>query len=279
MKNRICIILGFALLSTAIHAQQFQLKWETPAVHSPGIVVYLGHPSLSAGGEFLVVDTPNAFIYDGLTHNVKWTFQIHSVRGGFYNGFQSNVSLTQDYNGNGARDFFYDSIEPTGLSLVDPGNGTVLHKFSSPGDDYSPICLDDVDADGKLELVIYKFTFSSTTTSCIQVYSTVLSLTSVSNVTPAAPNRFHLDQNYPNPFNPSTIIQYSLPKEGHATIQIFNLSGQRVRTLLNERKNSGEYSVNWDGKTDIGSQASSGTYFYVVTIGGLSEARKMLLLR
>ena len=95
------------------------------------------------------------------------------------------------------------------------------------------------------------------------------------------PDRFVLAQNHPNPFNPSTTITFSLPGEipGRTTLRIFNILGQRVRTLLDASLQAGEHAVLWDGRDDAGQPVSSGIYFYTLRAGRLSDSRKMLLLK
>jgi len=86
--------------------------------------------------------------------------------------------------------------------------------------------------------------------------------------------------NYPNPFNPVTTINYSLQKDATANISVYNLLGQKVITLLNERKNSGDYQVRWDGKNSKGNNVSSGVYFYKLEIDGkIVDKNKMLLVK
>lgn len=93
------------------------------------------------------------------------------------------------------------------------------------------------------------------------------------------PLTFELLQNYPNPFNPVTTIEYSLPKRSKVTLEIYNLLGQRVRTLIDESKPAGSRSVQWDGRNDEGISMSSGMYFYKLRAGEFSKTRKMLLVR
>lgn len=90
---------------------------------------------------------------------------------------------------------------------------------------------------------------------------------------------FSISQNYPNPFNPSTTINYSVPGAANVNIKVYDINGQVVRNLLSEFKNSGNYSLSWDGKNDVGSTVSSGTYFYQVQIGNLVQTKKMILLK
>lgn len=78
------------------------------------------------------------------------------------------------------------------------------------------------------------------------------------------PEKFTLHQNYPNPFNPSTEIRYELPDNSQVTLNIFNLVGQKVRTLVEETQSPGYYNILWDGKNDVGEQVTSGVYLYKI---------------
>jgi len=93
---------------------------------------------------------------------------------------------------------------------------------------------------------------------------------------------FELNQNYPNPFNPVTSIQYSVSSAHNAipaSLKIYNILGQKVRTLMDELQKAGSYSVVWDGKDDKGNDMSSGIYFYTFTAGDYSSTRKMTFLK
>jgi hypothetical protein len=94
-----------------------------------------------------------------------------------------------------------------------------------------------------------------------------------------APDAFALSQNFPNPFNPETKISYSLPKDAHVTLTIFNIVGQKVKTLVDELQDAGDKSIHWDGKDDNGNQVSSGIYFYRIQAGDYSETKGMVLLK
>jgi hypothetical protein len=93
------------------------------------------------------------------------------------------------------------------------------------------------------------------------------------------PSAFALSQNYPNPFNATTVISYSLQKNTNVKLVIYNLRGQKVKTLVDEQKPAGEYQVNWDGKNDSEEEVASGMYFYKLSAGDFSESKKMVLLR
>jgi len=85
--------------------------------------------------------------------------------------------------------------------------------------------------------------------------------------------------NYPNPFNPSTTISYSLPENSSVRVDIYNIKGQLVKTLVNQTMLAGTHSVVWDGKDDNGSVVSSGVYFTRIFSNGKSHTSKMLMMK
>jgi hypothetical protein len=88
----------------------------------------------------------------------------------------------------------------------------------------------------------------------------------ITNRTKAIPKEFGIDQNYPNPFNPETVINYQLPKDGYVTITIFNVLGQKIRTLINGKMSAGYKSVKWDGKSDSEINVPNGLYIYEIKV-------------
>ncbi len=85
--------------------------------------------------------------------------------------------------------------------------------------------------------------------------------------------------NYPNPFNPTTTIQYNVPKAGKVTVEIFNIAGQKVKTLVNEKQNAGINSVQWNGTDDNGKVVTSGVYLYKIKNGKYTSTKKMILMK
>jgi len=88
-----------------------------------------------------------------------------------------------------------------------------------------------------------------------------------------------LGANYPNPFNPETLIPFALDAEGPVKLAVYNLSGQLVRVLVDQRLPSGQHLVRWDGFTDAGDKVGSGVYLYRLEAGGQVQSRRMSLLK
>ncbi len=107
----------------------------------------------------------------------------------------------------------------------------------------------------------------------------------VSQVT--TPQKFVLHSNYPNPFNLKTTIRFDIPfvetdcveRDCNLSLRIYDASGKLVRTLINEKKEAGYHSVEWNGLNDSGRAMSSGVYFYKIETDQFSEAKRMILLK
>ena len=134
--------------------------------------------------------------------------------------------------------------------------------FDSPHHELSFVYLDD-DESGQSVIRVEKPEFPSQG----------VSLAAVSEAA-GKPHSFALNQNYPNPFNPTTIISYSLPVAGHVNLTIYNVLGQTVSTLVDERREAGPQTEEWNA-----SNHSSGVYFYRITTTTNTETKKMVLLK
>jgi hypothetical protein len=86
--------------------------------------------------------------------------------------------------------------------------------------------------------------------------------------------KYNLAQNFPNPFNPSTLITYSIPTSSNVIINVYNILGELIKTLVNEYQEAGSYKVNFDA-----GGLSNGIYFYKIQSGNFAAIKKMLLLK
>jgi len=93
------------------------------------------------------------------------------------------------------------------------------------------------------------------------------------------PKTFAVSPNYPNPFNPTTTIKYQLPQTSDVQLSIFNVLGQKVRTLVNAQIEAGYHSTEWDGRNDLGAQVGSGIYIYRFSAGDYLRVQKMIMLK
>jgi hypothetical protein len=93
------------------------------------------------------------------------------------------------------------------------------------------------------------------------------------------PMEFSLNQNYPNPFNPATTIRFDLPQACRTRLDVYNITGQRVISLVDQLLDAGSHSIIWDGKNASGESVASGIYLYKIKAEGFQKTRKMVLLK
>ncbi|MEJ2635171.1 MAG: FlgD immunoglobulin-like domain containing protein [Calditrichia bacterium] len=103
--------------------------------------------------------------------------------------------------------------------------------------------------------------------------------TAIGDVAPKANMSYELKANYPNPFNPITTIEYTLPEKSNVTLNVYNLLGEKVKTLVNSSQAAKSYRVTWDGTNDRGVKVASGIYIYKINAGNFAESRKMILMK
>ncbi len=96
---------------------------------------------------------------------------------------------------------------------------------------------------------------------------------------PVLPQTYSIDQNNPNPFNPTTSINFALPTAAKTRIDVFNILGQKVKTLVDEYLTAGNKRVEWDGTDDRGNAVASGIYLYKMTANDFTETKKMMLMK
>ena len=137
----------------------------------------------------------------------------------------------------------------------------------------------DMDGDGFPEIVFTRGSDQGGTGAPIVFVAERISFVGIDELVFSIPAEFELLQNYPNPFNPTTLISYSVSQPGKFTLNIYNVLGQKVCTLVNGYHEVNYYSVQWNGTNDRGFQVPSGIYFYRLEAAGEMLMKRMLLMR
>jgi len=166
---------------------------------------------------------------------------------------------TVDAEGNPAAENTWVNIDRgvTGLTATDTGWGAL---------DYGDF------------VYIVKAMFTNNNLSA-PAFSNILAWTTDEVEEVVVPLVTNLGVNFPNPFNPSTTIRFDLAKNDYVQIDVFNIRGQRVKTLINEYHEAGRFSVEWNGTDENGRQVGSGVYFYQMRTSDHLETRRMLLMK
>ncbi len=149
-----------------------------------------------------------------------------------------------------------------------------LIRFAAAGSD-------PIEGDGALVRLTFRVTGEVSGEDIIQLTEMILNEELViSNASSASvPKTYALEQNYPNPFNPTTHIRYQIPEGSQVSLTIYNMLGQKVRTLVNGQQAAGVYDIVWDGTNDNGVKLASGVYIYRMTAGNFTQIRKLVLMK
>ncbi len=195
------------------------------------------------------------------------------------------------YLANYLKPILISPVDTTGVELNatltwHPAAGATMYRvFVSTDSTLSTVIIDATVTDTLLTLspldAYTKYFWSVKAMSAIDSgkYSGTASFTTGNTIlavrnTEEVPNKFLLSQNYPNPFNPSTVIKYSIPGTGLVKLNVFNLLGRKVATLVNSEQSAGTHEVRFDA-----AGLSSGIYFYRLEEGNFSMVKKMILLK
>jgi Putative Ig domain/FlgD Ig-like domain/WD40-like Beta Propeller Repeat len=243
-------------------------------------------PTLSPDGRFLFftrytntggVETEdiywvNAEIIDKLKHSNFPPYlktQIPDQRDTVGHPFNYQIPDTTFVDDNGNNTLSYSAKQSNGLALPSwlTFDNTTRTFSGTPT------------ATGILTIKITATDTANASASCTFKMRVYPSTTAVEKDKSQLPKESQLFQNYPNPFNPSTTIRYSLVKSSFVRLTIYNVVGQKIRTLQNAFQTAGEHSLVWDAMDDKNTPASSGMYFYSLAADNLSMQKKMLIVK
>ncbi len=203
-----------------------------------------------------------------------------------FGGTRGELATTRSVQRNNSLGKLYAVMSYGNISPLPPGTGTLmrLHFTVEPSTPDTLLFIDSTtyltagndlhltltNVDGSVEIVPF-FTEGSINVSI----STDVDDDGLAGL----PETYSLSQNYPNPFNPTTTIKFSLPVGGDVRLDVYNVLGQRVRTLVDKFLPAGEHEVVFDGKNDSGGHVATGVYFYRIVTKDFTESKKMVLIK
>ena len=178
-------------------------------------------------------------------------------------GVRYNFKMKVFSSGPGQAPTYRVKIWQVGTS--EPGSWSVSHTGSAGDPSTGSLALIAQECDVNIGNVTIVPTVDAATPR-VDIASTISTI--------EIPKTFALYQNYPNPFNPTTTIKYDLPRDANVTLRVYNVVGQEVATLVNERSSAGRYNILWSG-----AGMASGVYVYRLQAGSYVETRKLVLLK
>jgi hypothetical protein len=239
------------------------------------VISYIGVPHYSSGGPYtyqIVLNSNGIIRYN--YQEINYPDDSNTI--GIQNG-DASIGLQVAYNQTYVHSELTIRISAGWLS-TNPGSGTV-----APGGNTNVTVICDATT---LDAGTYT---GSLTVSGRDQYNVLPAVNvpvtfivrpvSVDEPTVDLPKEFGLSQNYPNPFNPTTEIKFALPVGAHVNIDVFNVLGQKIRSLVDTDMEAGYKSVIWNGTDNAGAPVSSGIYFYKLNAGSKVFSKKMTLLK
>jgi len=218
--------------------------------------------SLDAGDTFYLPVYTSSL--DGLgVVSFQFDFHFDSTLLNFIN-YYNNGTLSSDFSFIAANEISpgFGRVAASGTSAIN-GEGILIYlEFKLLSNGISDIILTD-----------FKFQDNGPTANI-----TNGKITEINENSANIPQDYSLN-NYPNPFNPETTIKYELPKQTYVKIEVFNILGQQIRTLINETQPAGCHQIKWNGRNYNGIRVNSGLYLYKLQAGDFTGIKKMVLLK
>ncbi|PWB67860.1 hypothetical protein C3F09_12660, partial [candidate division GN15 bacterium] len=200
-------------------------------------------------------------------------------------GTRGSTAVSRTLSTNGALHQMFAELQFADLSPLPPGTGTVARLWFN----IDPACPEttitiDTTTYGFIQKSYLQLTSADGSIQFMPLFrSGEINVKIGTGITEGPgstlPTSFRLEQNFPNPFNPSTEIRYALPHACRVKIDVFDMLGRNVRTLVDAQQTAGTHQVTFDGRARDGSALATGIYFYRIEAGIYAKTRKMLLLK
>jgi hypothetical protein len=225
----------------------------------------------SGMGTYKVVASMN----EGIYHSDEMSgYSVDNIAPGVPTGMQAMAmenSIILNWDMSEAEDFQYFVLERSNQATAGVEESTITY-------DLTEITFEDVDLVRNVEYSyrLAAYDDAGNRSEFTGPVSAILLSTDQQSLFPEA---YTLHQNYPNPFNPTTQIRYDLPENSYVSINIYDLMGKRVKTLVNSKQDAGYRSIHWNATNEFGQPVSAGMYIYTIQAGEFSQTRKMVLLK
>ena len=285
MKCRISILLlPFCLLLIITTPCKtwagYVLEWQSPDSMTAGILEGTfsnGRFDMDGDGtpEIAMISSkyPSAPYYTYSFYSSGTHVQVWAFAPAFTSGWSQFYGF-YDIDGDGKKEAIFDDDAMNGGVMVVNWETSLVEWELGYG---HVVAIFDIDSDGRDELIINNYWSPANDCEIWGDGAAAGAIMSEQSATTAAkPN---LSQNYPNPANPITTIEFQVQRPGWVNLTIYDAAGRRIRTLVDEERQSGKYCVRWDSKDAQGESVASGAYFYQLKVGTLTSSKKMLMVK
>jgi hypothetical protein len=276
--KKIIFFLLFAFATCLNIRAQWQQEWTSASASSLVYGGWIAFTELNDEWEYkyYIIDESTLKIMNG-PYSSTPLYQYALTEAEKLAGYQI-YSLGVDLTGDNNVEFYvlsyYGSGEPyrQSFKIFDITTGHILFEKNNTSLYYTYPVVWDVDADGILECTYAVYDYPNFVNYNYEVYNTGISTTVAQNG--PVPVGFELKQNFPNPFNPSTTIEFELKKQSAVTLDVFDVLGRKVSTLLNKTLIPGRHQVEFNGRN-----LSTGTYFYQLKTNEQTKTKKMSIVK
>lgn len=272
------LLLTIFILNTGY--SQWQQLWSSPSISDAVLSGYLSFENQEGNWKnrmYLLDAEKFQIMNDGLNLTPQYTYNFTPEE--IAAGYQL-YSVANDLNGDGITEFYvlayHGESQRQSFKIFDITTGNILFEKNDASFSFSYPTLLDADNNSVLDCIVIKYDFPFNNQYYYEVYST--GVTSNGNDKILTP-QFKLSQNFPNPFNPTTTINFSLENESTISIDIYNVTGEKVKTLFNGIEKAGSHSIEWNGADNFGNKLPTGVYFYRLNSKDFSETKKLIILK
>ncbi len=268
MKKILFTFLLVTLSYYKLFPQNFTLEWK-----SQGFLFLVGDLDNDGISEFLRNGNNLVTVYDGATHQVKYTINGQGILDAYHQPSVNTNKLIFDFNGNNVKDIILTDISGNPLRIIDPSTGNKIFEFISSANYPRIGYIGDFNDDSFIDITLH----SADSTYIYNTGQPITGLEASSNSSQL--DDFILSQNFPNPFNPETQIQYSIATPGNYSLRIYNINGEIIKNIELSNNGPGSFTYTWNGENDNLEKVSSGRYIYQLVGDKFMSVRKMILLK
>ena len=266
----VTIIVGLLVLpgaAFAANSDRFVIS-DAVAVESVGDQEVIVPISIDNSEDLIALDIPLSYTEGAVLNEVEFTDRVKDF----------DLKIAQIDNEKNQVLIGFISLTKKDKPELSAGSGVIANLHFTIEKAVDQVDVEPIYIDGPNHFLAYYYNDWSDGTPVLKSVDPEV-VKGASTVNSGIPNKFELFQNSPNPFNPVTSIQFATSRPGHVKLTVYNVLGQKVRTLVDQYLDADVHKVEWDSNDEGGHAVASGVYFYRIDTDNFSQTRKMVLLK